>query len=170
MPMVGSTNKVISCYKEKNMTNKTLTLRSFDIPQLHKFGIGFDSMLDEIMRVTNNQPNSNYPPHNVIKTGDDTVTIEVAVAGFAEGEINIALEKRLLTITGARAVSEDKQDEVYEYLHRGISSRDFKHTFTLAEHVEVKSAEIRNGILAVYLERNVPEEAKPKSIAITYQN
>ena len=151
------------------MTNsKTLTLRSFDVPQLHKFGIGFDSLFDDLMRVSNLQSNSNYPPHNVIKTGDDTVTIEVAVAGFAEGEINIALEKRLLTITGARAATEDKEDEVYEYLHRGISSRDFKHTFTLAEHVEVKSAAIRDGILAVELEREIPEEAKPKTIAITY--
>jgi molecular chaperone IbpA len=103
----------------------------------------------------------------VIKTGDDTVTIEVAVAGFAEGEIDIALDKRLLTITGARKRDEDAG---HEYLHRGISSRDFKHTFTLAEHVEVKSAAIKDGILAVYLEREVPEEAKPKAIAITYQN
>ena len=148
------------------MTNsKTLTLRSFDVPQLHKFGIGFDNMFDELMRVSSLQTNSNYPPHNVIKTGEDTVTIEVAVAGFAEGEIDIALEKRLLTITGARKRDED---ENHEYLHRGISSRDFKHTFTLAEHVEVKNAVIQNGILAVYLERKVPEEAKPKSIAITY--
>ena len=146
---------------------KTLTLRSFDIPQLHKFGIGFDSMFDELMRVTAQQTNSNYPPHNVIKTGEDTVTIEVAVAGFAEGEIDIALDKRLLTITGAR---KREDDAGHEYLHRGISSRDFKHTFTLAEHVEVKSASIRDGILAVYLEREVPEEAKPKTIAITYQS
>jgi molecular chaperone IbpA len=145
--------------------NKTLTLRSFDVPQLHKFGIGFDNMFDELMRVSSLQTNSNYPPHNVIKTGEDTVTIEVAVAGFAEGEIDIALDKRLLTITGARKRSEDEQ---HEYLHRGISSRDFKHTFTLAEHVEVKSAAIKDGILAVHLEREVPEEAKPKTIAITY--
>ncbi len=146
---------------------KTLTLRSFDVPQLHKFGIGFDNLFDDLMRVSNLQSNSNYPPHNVIKTGEDTVTIEVAVAGFAEGEIDIAMDKRLLTITGAR---KREDDDGHEYLHRGISSRDFKHTFTLAEHVEVKSASIRNGILAVYLEREVPEEAKPKAIAITYQN
>jgi molecular chaperone IbpA len=149
--------------------NKTLTLRSFDIPALHKFGIGFDNMFDELMRVSASQPNSNYPPHNVIKTGDETVTIEVAVAGFAEGEIDIALDKRQLTITGARARAGNKEDEIYEYLHRGISMRDFKHTFTLAEHVKVMSAAIKDGILAVHLEREVPEEAKPKSIAITYQ-
>lgn len=147
------------------MTNKTLTLRSFDIPQLHKFGIGFDSLFDDLMRVTQAQGNSNYPPHNVIKTGENTVTIEVAVAGFSEGEIDISLDKRVLTIAGARKTEDDA---AYEYLHRGISSRDFRHTFTLADHVEVRSASVTNGILRVYLEREVPEEDRPKSIAITY--
>ena len=146
---------------------KTLTLRSFDIPQIHKFGIGFDSLFDDLHRVMQAQSGSNYPPHNVIKTGENTSVIEVAVAGFAEGEIDISLDKRVLSITGARKTEEDA---AHEYLHRGISSRDFRHTFTLAEHVEVKSASIRNGILSVYLERQVPEEAKPKAIAITYQN
>lgn len=146
---------------------KTLTLRSFDIPHLHKFGIGFDNMFDELMRVTSQQTNSNYPPHNVIKTGDDTVTIEVAVAGFAEGEIDISLDKRVLTIAGAKKTEENTE---WEYLHRGISSRDFRQNFTLAEHVEVRSASIRDGILSVNLERVIPEEARPKSIAITYQN
>jgi molecular chaperone IbpA len=149
------------------MTGKTLTLRSFDIPQIHKFGIGFDELFEDLMRITQHQSNSNYPPHNVIKTGDDTVTIEVAVAGFAEGEIDVTIEKRLLTITGS-CKTEDNAS--YEYLHRGISSRDFKQVFPLNEHVEVKSASIHNGILRVYLEREVPEAAKPKSIAITYKS
>lgn len=154
--------------KEINMTNsKTLTLRSFDVPQLHKFGIGFDNLFDDLMRVSNLQSNSNYPPHNVIKTGEDTVTIEVAVAGFTEGEIDISLDKRQLVIHGERKRQDDAS---WEYMHRGISSRDFRHVFTLAEHVEVKSASIKDGILAVYLEREIPEEAKPKTIAITYQN
>lgn len=144
---------------------KTLTLRSFDIPAIHKFGIGFDNLFDDLMRVTQHQASTNYPPHNVIKTGDDTVTIEVAVAGFAEGEIDISLDKRQLVISGAKAT---EQDQAHEYLHRGISQRDFKQTFPLSEHVEVNGASISNGILTVYLERKVPESAKPKNIAITY--
>ena len=144
---------------------KTLTLRSFDIPAIHKFGIGFDNLFDDLMRVTQHQASTNYPPHNVIKTGDDTVTIEVAVAGFAEGEIDISLDKRQLVISGAKAT---EQDQAHEYLHRGISQRDFKQTFPLSEHVEVNGASISNGILTVYLEREIPESAKPKSIAITY--
>ena len=144
---------------------KTLHLRSFDIPAFNKFGIGFENLFDDLQRVTQIQSSSNYPPHNVIKTGDNTVTIEVAVAGFAEGEIDIALDKRLLTITGNK---QRDDDAAHEYLHRGISSRDFKQTFPLAEHVEVKGATVRDGILTVLLEREIPESAKPKSIAITY--
>ena len=144
---------------------KTLTLSTFDIPQLYKFGIGFDNMFDELMRVSSQQTNSNYPPHNVIKTGDNTVIIEVAVAGFAEGEIDIQVQKNSLTIAGEQ---KREADSTWEYLHRGISSRDFSHSFTLADHVEVRSASITDGILRVYLEREIPEAAKPKSIAITY--
>jgi len=144
---------------------KTLSLRSFDIPAIHKFGIGFDNMFDELMRVTAHQPNTNYPPHNVIKTGEETLTIEVAVAGFAEGEINIGLENRSLSITG---VKKNEPDPSHEYVHRGIGNRDFCQSFTLAAHVEVISAGIHNGILSVHLERQVPDSAKPKSIAITY--
>ena len=146
---------------------KTLHLRSFDIPAFNKFGIGFENLFDDLQRVTQIQSSTNYTPHNVIKTGDNTVTIEVAVAGFAEGEIDIALDKRLLTITGNK---QRDDDAAHEYLHRGISSRDFKQTFPLAEHVEVKGAAIRDGILTVLLEREIPESAKPKSIAITYSS
>ena len=144
---------------------KTLHLRSFDIPAFNKFGIGFENLFDDLQRVTQIQSSTNYPPHNVIKTGDNTVTIEVAVAGFAEGEIDISLDQRLLTITGNKKREADAERE---YLHRGISSRDFKQTFPLAEHVEVKGAAVKDGILTVYLEREIPESAKPKAIAITY--
>jgi len=143
----------------------TLTLRSIDIPSIHKFGIGFDSMIDELMRVSSSQTTSNYPPHNVIKTGDNTVTIEMAVAGFDDGEVSISIENNLLTIQGSQLNSEPVN---YEYLHRGLSSRDFEQNFRLAEHVEVKDATIKNGILTVLLERDVPEEKKPRSIAINF--
>jgi molecular chaperone IbpA len=144
---------------------KTLSLRSVDIPQLHRFGIGFDSMFDDLMRISQAQSNSNYPPHNVIKTGENTSMIEVAVAGFAEGEIDINVDKQILTISGA---INREEDAAHEYLHRGISRRDFRQSFTLADHVEVKNATVRDGILTVYLEREVPESARPKTIAITY--
>jgi molecular chaperone IbpA len=143
---------------------RTLTLRSVDIPQVHKFGIGFDTMLNDLLNLSSHST-SNYPPHNVIKTGDETVSIEVAVAGFEEGDINITVEDSILTITG----EQDKAIPAnYEYLHRGISSRNFVQNFRLAEHVEVLGAAIKNGILTIDLERKVPEEKKPKTIAINY--
>ena len=143
--------------------NKTLTLRSFDVPQLHKFGIGFDSMFDELLRVTSQQQ-TNYPPHNIRKIDEDRFVIDLAVAGFAEGEIDVHLEKNVLTVKGGTV-----RDTEGEYLVHGISMRDFERSFTLAEYVEVTGAEMTNGILSIRLERIIPEEKKPKSIAITYQ-
>jgi molecular chaperone IbpA len=143
------------------MTNQ-LTLRSLDIPSIHKFGIGFDSLFDQLDRIHTNQ--SNYPPHNVIKHTEDKYDIEIAVAGFKEGDVEITVDNRVLTVSGSRKTAE----QAGEYVVRGISSRDFTRTFTLAEHVEVKSATIEDGILTIALEREVPEEKKPKSIAITY--
>jgi molecular chaperone IbpA len=146
---------------------KTLSLRSIDIPQLHRFGIGFDSMFDDLMRINQAQGSTNYPPHNVIKTGENTSVIEVAVAGFSEGEIDISVDKQILTIAGA---INREEDTAHEYLHRGISRRDFRQSFTLADHVEVRNATVRDGILTVHLEREVPESARPKTIAITYNS
>jgi molecular chaperone IbpA len=146
------------------MTN-TLTLRALDIPSIHKFGIGFDSMLDELMRMNASQTNTNYPPYNVVKESEDKFAIELAIAGFAEGEISIELENTVLTITGSKI---HDLDNPKEFLHHGISSRNFERSFTLAEHVEVKDATNENGILTIHLERKVPEEKKPKSIAIKY--
>jgi molecular chaperone IbpA len=145
--------------------SRELTLRSLDIPSIHRFGIGFDSILDELTRVASSQTQNNYPPHNVIKTGEETVLIEIAVAGFEDGEISITVENNTLHISGEQMRIEDT---TWEYYHRGLSRRNFKQKFTLAEHVEVVDASVRNGILCVYLERRLPEEKKPKSIAIKY--
>ena len=149
------------------MTNQ-LTLRSLDIPSIHKFAVGFDNIFDELQRVTTQR--DNYPPYNVLKIDEDHFTIEVAVAGFQEGDISITVEKNILTIKGEQAIKVYKEDELEpEYLHRGISSRNFARTFTLADHVEVVGAKAENGILMIELERKVPEEQKPKTIAITYK-
>jgi molecular chaperone IbpA len=141
---------------------KTLSLRSLDIPSIHKFGIGFDNMFDELMRM-NAQQSLNYPPYNILKNTDDSFDIQVAVSGFSEGEIEVNLDNRVLTIKGQKA-----EDVVAEYLHKGISTRDFVREFTLAEHVEVINASQKDGILTIQLERIVPEEKKPKNIQISY--
>lgn len=149
---------------------RELTLRTLDIPSIHKFGIGFDSILDELMRVNAQQTNTNYPPYNIVKHSEDAFAIELAVAGFREGDINITLEKNVLTIKGEQAHEIDQDvNEVVEYVHRGISARSFTRTFTLADYVEVVGASAENGILKIQLERQVPEEQKPKTVAITYK-
>jgi len=146
------------------MTNQ-LTLRSLDIPTLHKHAIGFDTVFDRLLAATSAQA-TNYPPYNIIKLDDDRYTIELAVAGFRDGEIDVTVEKNTLTVSGSKIATE--ADEATEYLHRGISARSFVRTFTVGEYVEVVGAVIQDGILTISLERQVPEEKKPKKIAITH--
>lgn len=149
------------------MTN--LQLRTFDIPSISKFSVGFDNILDELMRVNAQQANTNYPPYNVVKHDEDHFDIEIAVAGFREGDITVTQEKNTLTIKGEQVTDlEDADKEGPTYLYRGISSRDFQRVFTLADYVDVKKASCSDGILTVKLERKVPEAQKPKKIAISY--
>jgi molecular chaperone IbpA len=150
------------------MTKTQLTLRSIDIPAIHRFSIGFDRMLDELSKSQEQQSNVNYPHYNLLKHDEDNFTIEIAVAGFREGDIDITVEKNVLTVKGEQVQDLSDSTKKVEYLHRGISARNFARTFTLADYVEVISAVAENGILKIELERKVPEEQKPKTIAITY--
>ena len=149
---------------------RTLSLRSSDLPQIHKFGIGFDNMLNDIFRMSEQQVNVNYPPYNIVKQTDDKFYIEVATAGFKPSEISAELENNTLTIHGKKEFDENSLEGQPEYLHRGISGKEFDRVFTLAEHVEVIDAVNSHGILTVYLERIVPEEKKPKTIDIKHTN
>jgi molecular chaperone IbpA len=148
---------------------KTLTLRSFDIPALHKFGIGFDNMFDDLMRVSTQQSTSNYPPYNIVQINDDEYMIAVAVAGFGHDNLSVTKDKKFLIIEGKHAVENvEVEDPTAIYLHKGISERSFRREFQLADHVEISNAHLELGILSVHLRREVPEDAKPKTIAITY--
>ena len=146
---------------------KTLTLRSFDIPSIHKFGIGFDNMFDELMRVSAQQSTSNYPPYNIVQINEDEYMISLAVAGFGLDNLSVTKDKKFLIIEG-KEYQPDSEKIVPNYLHKGISNRDFRREFQLADHVEISHAHLELGILSVYLKREVPEDAKPKTIAITY--
>jgi molecular chaperone IbpA len=159
MPIVGSTILKSCLIKEKKMTN--LQFRSLNVPDIHKFALGFDNMITELMRTSNNA--TNYPPYNVVKHGTDKFTVELAVAGFKDDEVVVTVENGHLIAKG-----EKSSDVEVEYLHRGISSRSFLRSWALADHVEVTSAVLADGILAISLERIVPEEQKPKRIQITY--
>jgi molecular chaperone IbpA len=146
---------------------KTLTLRSFDIPSIHKFGIGFENMFDELMRVSAQQGNTNYPPYNIVQVNEDEYMISLAVAGFGLDNLSVTKDKNFLIIEG-KEYQTDSEKIVPTYLHKGISNRDFRREFQLADHVEITNAHLELGILNVHLKREVPEEAKPKTIAISY--
>ena len=148
------------------MTKNTLTLRSLDIPQLHKFGIGFDTMFDELHRIHSQQVNTNYPPYNVVQINEDEYMISMAVAGFGPDNLSVTKEKNFLIIEGKQHLTDDVEPN---YLHHGISARDFRREFKLADHFEIVNAHIELGILNINLKRDVPEEQKPKTIAISYK-
>ena len=121
--------------------------------------VGFDHLFNELDHVAKHA-NDHYPPHNIIKTGSDDYLIELAVAGFSRDELSIEVKDRTLTVTG------DHVSKGREFIHRGISTKKFKRTFRLSEHVVVHGADIQDGILAVELKYVVPEEMRPRKISI----
>ena len=123
--------------------------------------IGFDRLVEHI----SGQDSNNYPPHNVIITGDDTRIIEFALAGFTQDDVSITVEDAVLTISSEALES----DEDRVYIHKGISARSFVKRFSLAEYWEVYNAEFYNGILTISLKQEIPESKKPKTIAIEYK-
>jgi len=131
--------------------------------QLNRALIGFDRVFEDFENRWANNVQTNYPPHNVLKTGENTYAIQLAVSGFEKDEITVEVDQDRLVIIGERLREEDA-DTVY--LHRGLATRDFQKVFPLAEHVEVRSSSIKNGILTVYLERIIPESLKPRRIEI----
>ena len=150
---------------------KTLTLRSFDIPALTKFGIGFDNMFDELMRVSAQQSSTNYPPYDIVQINEDEYMISMAVAGFGHDNLSVTKDKKFLIVEGKHSrETVENEDATTKYLHKGISERSFRREFQLADHVEISNAHLELGILSVHLTREVPEDAKPKTIAITYTN
>jgi molecular chaperone IbpA len=128
-----------------------------------KFFVGFDDHINHLNELANavTRNSTGYPPYNITKTGDLTYAIELAVAGFEDKDIDIEYAENKLTVKGSIT-----PDEGTEYVHRGIANRDFTRTFALNDEVEVRSAELRNGLLQIELERIVPEHKKPKKISI----
>ena len=137
-------------------------LRTIDtaaLAQLSKALVGFDRYF-----TAPHHQNGNYPPHNIVKYSDDTYAIEVAVAGFTKDEVTVEVDQDQLTIRGIK--DRPTVDVGVEYLHRGLAALDFEQTFTLAEYMEVKAAEVKDGMLVIEIERVVPEALKPRQIVI----
>ncbi len=129
----------------------------------HKIGVGFDRMFEELDRLmqVSTTGNGGYPPFNLEKTGDTNYRITIAVAGFIDAEIDVTQKENTLTVTG-----EKKEEDRGEYLHRGIAARSFTRQFVLADHVDVKTAGLKDGLLVIDLEKHVPEELKPRKIPL----
>jgi molecular chaperone IbpA len=128
-------------------------------------------MFDELMRVNAQQSSTNYPPYDIVQINDDEYMISLAVAGFGADNLSVTKDKKTLVIEGKHSRDTvENEDAAAKYLHKGISERSFRREFTLADHVEIGNAHLELGILSIHLKREVPEEAKPKSIAITYAN
>ena len=137
-------------------------MRHFDLTPLYRSTVGFDRLLTLLDTVTGPSDVQAYPPYNIERTGENAYRISMAVAGFADAELKIEVNESLLTVTG------QKGDEPTEkqYLHRGIAGRTFERRFQLADYVEVRGADLRDGMLHIELQREVPEKLKPRSIAI----
>ena len=134
----------------------------FDLTPLYRSTVGFNRlarMLDEVS--TFEAPA--YPPYNIERVGEDEYRITIAVAGFAAADVAIELKGNALTVSGKKA---EKSEGKTEYLHQGIAGRAFERRFQLADHVEVKGAEMDNGLLHISLKREIPEAMKPRTIAI----
>ncbi len=149
------------------MTNKHLSIFN----QLRPVTVGFDPIFDRFERMFEddffNAPmfNSNYPPYNIVKTGDYTYNIELALAGFGKKDIDVSYEDGMVTVKSIQeAKTEDKDKD--GVLHRGISKRQFTKSFSVADDVEVKGAELKDGLLKISLERIIPESKKARTISI----
>lgn len=138
-------------------------LTRFDTQALNRALVGFDRIFDDMERRFANQVTNNYPPYNICRLQENLYEIEMAVTGFEKSEITVTVEQEKLSIVGQRTRDVDAS---VEFLHRGLALRDFERTFTLAEHMKIVSAEIKNGILTIQIERIVPEELKPRVIDI----
>jgi molecular chaperone IbpA len=121
--------------------------------------VGFDHLFDELDRAVK-QANDHYPPHNIVKSGENDYLIELAVAGFAKDDLTVEVKDRSLMISG------EHKNRGREYIHRGISTKKFNRTFRLSEYVKVSGAELIDGVLSVHLKVVVPEEMRPRVIPI----
>ena len=134
---------------------------NFDFSPYRRSTVGFDRLFDLLESGSSGQASDNYPPFDLERRGDDEYRITLAVAGFNADEIDITAQQNMLIVSGRKREDGDRQ-----YIHRGIATRAFERRFGLADFVQVRNAELRDGILAIDLVREIPEEMKPRKVAI----
>ncbi len=136
-------------------------MRTFDLTPLYRSTVGFDRVFD-LLDTAGKTETGGYPPYNIERLDDNDYRVTLAVAGFAEDELDVELHQNTLTVTGTRGDSEEGR----AFLYQGIAGRSFQRRFQLAEHVEVAGATLVNGLPNVELRREIPESAKPRKISI----
>jgi molecular chaperone IbpA len=140
-------------------------MRTFDYSPFYRATVGFDRVFNLLDSVAGQASTNGYPPYNIEKSGDNAYRIVMAVAGFAEAELNVTQKENELLVTGQTAAPADGQDEK-RYLYRGIAGRNFERRFQLADHVKVVGAKLANGLLTIELQREIPEEKKARAIPV----
>jgi molecular chaperone IbpA len=135
---------------------------TFDFTPLYRSSIGFDRVLDALEAASRVESIDKWPPYNIAKIGEDDYRITMAVAGFTQDDVTATQERNVLVVSGEKTGEEKGQ-----YLHRGINGRAFRRRFELADHLKVSDASLVNGLLTIELKRELPEQMKPRKIAIT---
>ena len=141
-------------------------MRNLNLDPFWRTSIGFDRLFDLVDQSLRFEPEDNYPPCNIVRTGENAYRISLAVAGFKPEQISVTVDRNILIVAGRM---EQKQSDG-EYLYRGIAARSFERRFNLADYVEVKGASIDEGLLQIDLERELPEAMKPRRIEISSGN
>ena len=149
------------------MTNKAFSIFN----QLRPVTVGFDNMFDHFERMVddhnfNEMVAVKYPPYNIVKTGNYTYDIQLALAGYGKKDIDVSFEDSVLTVKSIKNESEKEVEENDGILHKGIAKRMFQKSFTIAEDVEIKGAELKDGLLVVSMERIIPDHKKARTITI----
>ena len=148
------------------MTNKAISIFN----QLRPLSVGYDDVFDHFESMFNHQFDSinvpNYPPYNIVKTGKYTYDIQVALAGYGKEGVDVSFENSVLTIKSIKDKDEKEVEDNDGVLHKGIAKRMFSKSFTIAEDVEIKGAELKDGLLVVSMEKIIPDHKKARSIEI----
>ena len=148
------------------MTNKAISIFN----QLRPLSVGYDDVFDHFESMFNHQYDSinvpNYPPYNIVKTGKYTYDIQVALAGYSKKDVDVSFENSVLTIKSVKDKDEKEVEDNDGVLHKGIAKRMFSKSFTIAEDVEIKGAELKDGLLNVSMEKVIPEHKKARTIEI----
>jgi len=137
---------------------------AFDFAPFRRSTVGFDRLFDMLEDGSASQSQENYPPFDLIKLGDNEYRIELAVAGFKPDEIDITAQQNVLVVSGKK--SEESDNRGNDYIYRGIATRSFERRFALADHIQVRGADLKDGLLAIELVREIPEAMKPRKIDI----